>query len=142
MFEPALFGAGGAIINDIALGYTRGYLPASFQSGLGQDALRLAQALGLGWAAQKFIKGRRGEAIAAGMLVVATYQLAKDLLVQTVGSGTFPVLGDYEEVVLSNNPAGGGMMDGYIHGYLPDGSREAMGSYLQGEGAHMGGSEF
>lgn len=146
MVEPALFGAGGALANDILLGYTRGYMPASFQSGLGQDALRLVQGVGLGWLVKKFlIKGSRGDAVAAGILAVATYQLAKDLLVQTVGSGTFPVLGDYEEVTLDNNPAGGGM-GSYINGFLPDGSRQAVGAYvdgyLQGEGSHMGGNEF
>ena len=143
MFEPALYGAGGAVVNDVLLGYTRGYLPTSFQSGLGQDALRLAQALGLGFLAKKFLGGSKGGAVAAGMLTVATYMLAKDLIVQTAGSGTFPVLGDYEEVTLDNTSAG---MGAYVHGFLPDGSRQPMGAYvegyLQGEGEHFTGNEF
>jgi hypothetical protein len=115
---PAAYGAGGAIALDIALGYIP--LPAMLATGYPKHAVRIVGALGIGWLAGKFLKGK-AQAIGQGALTVAVYGLLKDVLVQFAPS--VKGLGDYEEI----------LVDGYMDPAARVGSfNEGVGAYLQG----------
>lgn len=117
---PAVYGAGGALALDVALGYIP--LPAMLQTGYARHATRIVGALGIGWLGRKFL-GSKGAAAGAGALTVAVYGLLKDVAVQAT-AGKVKGLGDYEEI----------QVDGY---YDP---APQIGAYMQsGVGAYMSG---
>ena len=135
---PAAWGAVGGIGLDITLGYVQPYLPAMLQTGYAKHAARIGVALGVGFVARKFLRGR-GSAVAAGALTLAVYGLLKDVMVQFLPG--VKGLGAYEEIVLDDT----GSLGAYLPGtgtYLPDGSRSTvqpgMGAYLSGMHAHEG----
>jgi len=124
---PAAYGAAGAIALDVALGYIP--LPAMLQSGYAKSATKIVGALGIGWLARKFLRGK-GSAVAAGALTVAVYGLMKQVIVQFAPS--VKGLGDYEEIAIDNTAD---QIGAYMSGsnYLPDGSSVAgMGAYMSG----------
>ena len=130
---PAALGAGGAIALDVAIGYLP--IPATFTTGYAKHALRIAGALGIGFVARKFLRGR-GAAVGQGALTVAMYSLFKDVLIQFAPS--VKGLGDYTEVTIDNTADQiGAYMDpaSRLGAYLPDGSRLApgpVGAYMSG----------
>lgn len=122
---PAAYGAAGALALDVALGYIP--LPAMLTTGYARHATRIVGALGIGFLASKFLRGR-SQAIGQGALTVAVYGLLKDVATQTLG-GKVKGLGDYEEITV----------DGYMD------PAPTMGAYLgnstgaeDGVGAYMG----
>ena len=124
---PAAYGAAGAIALDVALGYIP--LPAMLQSGYAKSATKIVGALGIGWLARKFLRGK-GSAVAAGALTVAVYGLMKQVIVQFAPS--VKGVGDYEEIAIDNTAD---QIGAYMSGsnYLPDGSSVAgMGAYMSG----------
>jgi hypothetical protein len=124
---PAVFGAGGALALDVALGYIP--LPAMLKTGYARHATRIVGAIGLGWAARKFL-GSKGAAAGAGALTVAVYGLLKDVAVQAT-AGKVKGLGDYEEVEVSGyyDPAP------QIGAYMPS---PGMGAYMSGVESYSG----
>lgn len=130
---PAAYGAGGAIALDVAMGYIP--LPAMLTTGYPKHATRIVGALGIGWVARKFL-GSKGQAVAAGALTVAMYNLLKDVLVQFAPS--IKGLGDYEEISIDDTAS---QLGAYLPGsplgaYLPDGSSApGMGAYMHGNSA-------
>lgn len=134
---PAAYGAGGAIALDLAIGYLP--LPAMLQTGYPKHATRIVGALGIGWLAQKFLKGK-GTAVAQGALTVALYSLIKDVVVQVAPS--VKGLGDYAEVTM-NTANLGAYMDpaARLGAYLPDGSSAPAGA-APGMGAYLAGEEM
>lgn len=135
---PALYGAGGAIALNIALSYIP--LPAALSTGWARHGVRLVGALGLGWAARKFL-GAKGNAVAAGALTVVVYDILKGVLAQAAPD-LGARLGEYEDVSLSGDegftdPASivsgmgaylTGPMDGPLDGV---GDMSGMGAYLE-----------
>jgi len=146
---PAAYGAGGAIALDVAMGYIP--LPAMFATGYPKHASRIVGALGIGWVAKKFL-GSKGQAVAAGALTVAMYNLLKSVIVQF--APTVKGLGDYEEISIDDTAA---QLGAYLPGsplgaYLPDGSSApGMGAYMNGAetfdvedtaGANLSGMDY
>lgn len=132
---PAAFGAAGGIALDVGMGYLGSYLPAFLTTGYVKHATRIGAALGVGYAAKKFL-GAKGNAVAQGALIVAVYGLLKDVIVQFAPS--VKGLGDYEEITLDTG------MGAYLNGpalgaYLPDGSvAPGMGAYMDAAGVLAG----
>lgn len=124
---PAVYGAGGALVLDVALGYIP--LPPVLQSGYGRHAVRIVGALGIGWAAGKFLRGR-GAAVGQGALTVAVYGLLKDVAGKVLGNKVPGLAGDYEEVDVSGylSPAAG------VSSYM-----EGLSSYMDSAGPVMSG---
>ena len=148
---PAAYGAAGGIALDVALGYIP--LPAMLKSGYPKHATRIVGAMGIGWAARKFL-GSKGAAVGHGALIVAMYGLLKDVIVQFAPQ--VKGLGDYEEISIDNtaDQIGAYMPGAQMGAYLPDGSSApGMGAYLGGDfaqsfdvsdtaGANLGGMEY
>lgn len=116
---PAVYGAGGALALDVALGYIP--LPAMLTTGYARHATRIVGALGIGWLGRKFL-GSKGAAAGSGALTVAVYGLLKDVAVQAT-AGKVKGLGDYEEI----------QVDGYFD------PAPQIGAYMNGVGAYMAG---
>ena len=126
---PAALGASGAIALDVALGYLP--LPEMLKSGYAKHATRIAGALGIGWAARKFL-GPKYHAVGSGALTVAMYMLIKDVIVKF--APTVKGLGDYEEIAIDNTADQIGAYMNGVGAYLPDGSTApGMGAYLAGD---------
>lgn len=83
---PALFGAGGAIVTNIAFGYGSSYLPASLQTGWGAFAVQAAVAIGIGFLAGKFMGRSDGQAVAVGGLTVVAVTALTPVLSSAVPS--------------------------------------------------------
>jgi hypothetical protein len=138
---PAAYGAAGAVALDIALGYIP--LPAMLTTGYAKHATRIVGALGIGWLAGKFLRGK-SQAIGSGALTVAVYGLMKDVLVQFAPN--VKGLGDYEEISVNgyDDPAGtiNAGVGAYLGGssadtYFGDGSLD-----VDGVGAYMAGVDY
>lgn len=77
---PAAIGAGGALGLNILLGYLK-FLPASLQSGYGRAGVQIAGALAVGALGPKVgLPRRTATAIAAGISVIALYDIASNLV--------------------------------------------------------------
>lgn len=127
-------GAAGAVGVNVVLGYLP--IPATLKTGLPSTALKLAGAVGLGWAAGKALGKHRGSQIAAGAITVTLYDLFNSLLKQYAPG--VKTLGEYDTVFGYIDPAT--VVDSGTGAYLPSG----MGAYLQGAdpmGAYLMGEE-
>lgn len=150
---PAAYGAGGAVALNLALSYLP--LPDSLKTGWTRHGVRLLGALGIGFVAEKFVKGKAGQSIASGALVVVMYDIVKAALAQfapEIGSR----LGEFEDVSLSGDdyydPASyigngvSGYLDGDLDGSPGDGDVDNMGAYMEGDldgvGAYMEGGDL
>lgn len=115
-------GAAGGLGLNLALSYIP--LPDALKTGWPRHGVRVVGALALGMLAKRFL-GSKGNAVAAGALTIAVYDIGKQVI-----NGVSPEigarLGEYEDVSLS------GDFD-YIDPATPI---EGMGSYL---GADAGG---
>jgi hypothetical protein len=131
---PAAYGAGGALALDLALGYLP--LPAMLKTGYARHATRIVGALGIGWLAGKFLRGKAA-AVGQGALTVAMYGLLKDVAVQFAPAAISSKLGEYEEITVAGyddpaalyGPGAGAYMNGdemdpgtgaYMNGDVPD----------------------
>lgn len=148
---PALYGAGGAVALNLALSYLP--LPDAVKTGWGRHGVRIVGALGIGWLAHRFVKGKTGDAVAAGALTVVMYDIVKAALAQfapEIGSR----LGEFEDVSLSGDgeyydPASyitDESVSGYLDGSPGDGEVDNMGAYMEGDldgvGAYMEGGDI
>lgn len=115
MLKVAAVGAGGALANDVAFGYVKGYLPAPLTTGYGRAAAKLVSAGLVGFLAGKVLKGK-GTEIAAGAATVVLHEQLTALANQFAPA--LP-LGAYE--------------DNSLLGYD---SAPAVGAYM-GAGAYM-----
>lgn len=133
-FIPALYGAGGALALDVALGYIP--LPDMLKTGYAKHATRIVGALGIGFLASKFLRGRAA-AIGSGALTVAVYGLLKDVAAQVTQGKVKGLVGDYEVVDVAGyyDPAS------QVGAYLTSGQPGAAG-YDSGIGAYMEGAEM
>jgi hypothetical protein len=136
---PAAYGAAGAVALNLGLSYLP--LPDSLKTGWARHGVRLAGAFAVGYAAKKFL-GNKGQAVAAGALTVAMYDLFKEVINMAAPAiGTR--LGEFEDVSLADDgfidpasPVRG--LSAYLQGDMDDQSdgsadgSEAMGAYLQG----------
>ena len=123
---PAALGAAGGLALDVGMGYltNMAWYPNVLRSGAPASLAKIGGALGVGFLAKKFIRGSKGDAIAAGVLTITLYSILKPLLVQALP--TLPGLGDYEEISIDTT-------SDQLGAYLPDGSSAAgMGAYLSG----------
>lgn len=129
---PAAYGAGGALALNLALSYLP--LPDMLKTGWARHGVRLVGAMGLGWAARKFL-GARGNAVAAGALVVVMY----DILKQVIGTAAPEIgarLGEFEDVSLDAidyvDPAS--PISAYLQGD-PDNNNgvDDMGAFMEGD---------
>lgn len=89
---PSVIGGGGALALDVLLGVLP--LPAQFKTGPMAPVVKVAGAIGLGYAAGMVVNKRTAEQIAAGALTVTFYNIAKGLLVR-FGGGKIPGLAEY-----------------------------------------------
>jgi hypothetical protein len=136
---PAAYGAGGALALDLALGYIP--LPAMLKTGYARHATRIVGALGIGWLAGKFLRGK-SQAIGAGALTVAMYGLFKDVALQFAPAAISAKLGEYEEITVQgyDDPAEGTAGVGaYLSGDgYSDEDLGGVGAYMQS----MGGADY
>ncbi len=126
-FVPALYGAGGALALDVALGYIP--LPDMLKTGYVRHATRIVGALGIGFLASKFLRGK-AQAVGQGALTVAVYGLLKDVAAQ-VTAGKVKGLGDYEVVDVSGYYDPASTVGAYLQG------PSDLGDDLNGTGAYM-----
>lgn len=122
--KPAVYGAGGALALDLAMGYIP--LPEMLRTGYARHATRIVGALGVGFLAAKFL-GSKGQDMGRGALTVAMYGLVKDVALKFAPPAIATRLGDYEEV----------SVDGYMD------PAPVLGAYMNGGndlGAYMNGS--
>lgn len=132
---PALYGAGGALVLDVALGYVP--LPAMLKTGYARHATRIVGALGIGWLAGKFLRGKAA-AVGQGALTVAMYGLLKDVVVQFAPAAISSKLGEYEEITVNGYDDPADTMSG-VGAYLSAGAEEVD---LGGVGAYMQGVDY
>lgn len=136
---PSLFGAGGALALDIALGYLP--LPDKLKTGYGRHATRIVGAVGLGWLAQKFLRGK-GAAIGQGALTVALYGLIKDVAVKVLPAGAVKGLGDYEEITVDGYMDNAPVLGSYMGGDSYDGVGSYMGNLDMEVGQDLTGMDY
>lgn len=136
---PAAYGAGGGLALDLALGYIP--LPAVLKTGYARHATRIVGALGIGWLAGKFLRGR-GAAVAQGALTVAMYGLLKDVVVQFAPAAISSKLGEYEEITVNGYEDPAALIDVGTGAYM-NGSAVDMGNTMDiGTGAYMEGVDY
>lgn len=121
----AALGAAGGMALNIALSFLP--LPDVLKTGYMRHATRIAGAIGLGVIARKFL-GAKGNAVAAGALTIAMYDLGKQVL-QTVTPELGSRLGDFEDVTVSDD-------SGF---YDPASVVSGMDAYLEGPLDGVGG---
>jgi hypothetical protein len=135
-------GAVGGLMNDLAYGFGKGYLPVSMQSGMGRHAVKILSSVLIGVAGNFVMRGKGG-AFAVGAATVAIHEALKEQLATMVP--TLP-LGAMDEQPGMLGYSAGEVVDGYdsdtIGEYIGDGM---MGEYLQpggiGDGSD-GGEEY
>lgn len=140
---PALYGAGGALALDVALGYIP--LPAVLQTGYARHGVKIVGALGIGFLASKFLRGK-AQAIGAGALTVAVYGLLKDVAAQ-VTQGKVKGLGDYEVIDVAgyDDPAATVGTGAYLTGGDNTGGLDpgaGVGAYMNGGDMAMAGMDY
>jgi hypothetical protein len=138
---PAAYGAGGALALDLALGYIP--LPDMLKTGYARHGVRIVGALGIGWLASKFLRGR-AQAIGAGALTVAMYGLFKDVALQFAPAAISSKLGEYEEITVEgyDDPAsieqGTAGFGAYLGNATADDDLGGVGAYMEG----VGGADY
>ncbi len=120
--EGAL-GAGGALLNDVAFGYTKGFLPVQLQAGNGRIGVKLAYAVALGMLVNKVASGK-GAAVAVGAATVTLHELGRDLANSFAPS--LP-LGAYEDNAMLGYDSGR-----TFGAYMPGAQ---VGAYMEKQGA-------
>jgi hypothetical protein len=131
---PAAYGAGGALLLDVALGLLP--LPATLKVGPMAPVVKVAGAIGLGMAVGKVAGKRTGDRVAVGALTVTLYNIGKGFL-----RGRIPGLSDGEYM---------GEYIGATPMLLPDGTiGEYIGDDMSGDdlgyiesGMQVGGDEM
>lgn len=140
---PAAWGAGGALALDLALGYIP--LPDMLKTGYARHGVRIAGALGIGWLANKFMRGH-GRAVGAGALTVAMYGLFRDVALQFAPDAIKSRLGEYEEISVAGYDDPAAMVSPGTGAYLNGGTTGddydlgGVGAYLQGQ--EVGGVDY
>jgi hypothetical protein len=81
---PAAIGGAGAVGLDILLAYIP--LPATFQSGWGNYAAKLAGSFGIGYLGGMALGKEKGHLITAGALTVSLYTILRALAQQSLGT--------------------------------------------------------
>jgi hypothetical protein len=141
---PALIGAGGAVLTDVAMAYLP--VPASLQTGWMNILTRAAVAVGVGYVAGMVVGRQTGKEVAAGGLIVVAYSGLKQALAPTLGTSIKGLsgladFGDYRAAIPyageSQLMAGGGMgayMQPRMGAYM---ANPAIGGRFSGLGAYM-----
>lgn len=109
---PAAVGGGGALMVDVLLGVLP--LPATLKTGAMAPLVKVAAAVGLGYAAKMVVSRKTAEQLAAGAITVTLYNVAKGLLVKA-GKGKIPGLSEYVGAypdALFYDAASGGVVNG------------------------------
>jgi hypothetical protein len=133
---PAAYGAGGALALDLALGYIP--LPDMLKTGYARHATRIVGALGIGWLASKFLRGR-GAAVGQGALTVAMYGLFRDVALQFAPAAISARLGEYEEISVAgyDDPTAAISVGtgAYLGNTTEDFDLGGVGAYMEGVGS-------
>lgn len=120
-------GAVGGLLNDLAFGYGKSYLPAVAQTGLPAAGVKILSAVAVGWLGNKVLKGK-GRDLAVGAATVAIHDAAKAQLAQMAPS--LP-LGEYMDSY--GNPSNPSLL-GYNPGQVIDGTvsgdEDGVGEYI------------
>ena len=74
--KSGLIGAAGGLVNDVAFGYVKTYLPAQLQTGLGRSAAKGLLAVLVGIAVNMVLRGK-GRDMAVGAMTVVMHEAAK-----------------------------------------------------------------
>jgi hypothetical protein len=124
---PAAIGATGAIALDVAYGYVAPHLPPMLQSGFLPLLVKIAGALGIGYAASKILGRERAKAVTLGAVTVVAYGGLKPLI-----AGMFPTIkglagyADFVDYSVGRVPSG-------VGAYMAPGS-SAVPQHLRGLG--------
>lgn len=135
---PAAVGGGGALAVDVLLGLLP--LPVAMKTGPMAPIVKVAAAVGLGFAAKTVVSRKMAEQLAAGAITVTLYNVAKAALVKA-GKGKIPGLSEYVGAypdALFYDGASGGVVNGmgeFVSG--PDEAPE-MGEFVDGDDDGMG----
>lgn len=122
---PAGVGALGALGVDVMIGYAAPHLPASLQSGMMLDLVKIAGAVGVGYVAGMVAGRKFGEEAMAGAITVTIYDIVKGYV-----KGAMPSL------PLSGNNFGWVSPAPQIGMYVgDDNSYNGMGMYVSGNEA-------
>lgn len=126
LLKEGAIGAGGALLNDVAYGFGKKFLPDALQSGWGRTGTKLGFAVLLGLVAGKVFPGQ-GRALAAGAATVTLHEAATSLMNQMAPSVP---LGAYEDNLLGyDDPAQ------QMGAYMRSGSQ--VGAYMS-KGSNVG----
>lgn len=140
---PAALGGGGALAVDVLLGLLA--LPVMMKTGPMAPIVKVAAAVGLGFAAQTVVSRKTAEQLAAGAITVTLYNVAKAALVKA-GKGKIPGLSEYVGAypdALFYDGASGGVVNGmgeFVSG--PDESPAMMGMDDDGMGGDDDGMGY
>lgn len=140
---PAVIGAGGAILTDVAMAYLP--IPAALQSGVLNILTRAAVAVGVGYAAGAVAGKQLGKEVAAGGLIVVAYSGLKQALAPTLGANIKGLsgladFGDYRAAIPGPFSAETGAMSG---GGMGAYMNPRLGAYMQPRlGAYMNPAAF
>ncbi|MDE2020668.1 MAG: hypothetical protein KGJ13_10065 [Patescibacteria group bacterium] len=116
---PAGVGALGALGVDLVIGYGTPYMPASLQSGMMLNAVKIAGAVGVGWIAGMIAGKKFGEEAMAGAITVTLYDIVKG----------------YAKSAMPTLP-----LSGYSMGWVsPAPQLSNMGMYVGQDNAYSGG---
>jgi len=109
---PAAIGGGGALAVDVVLGMLP--LSAAMKTGAMAPVVKIAAAVGLGYAAKMVASRKTAEQLAAGAITVTLYNVMKGVLVKA-GKGKIPGLSEYVGAypdALFYDPTTGGVVNG------------------------------
>lgn len=77
---PALIGAAGGVINDVAVGYLSGLLPASLQSGALRIVTKAGTAVGLGMLGERFVAKSTARMATVGALTCVLHDALRGIV--------------------------------------------------------------
>lgn len=110
---PAAFGAGGAIALDVLYGFISPKLPTTFQTGPMTLLVKLAGAIGIGYAASKVLGQGKGRTAALGAATVVSYSFLKSYVAQALPSLNLSGYSDFVDYSVARTPPG-------VGAYLPN----------------------
>jgi hypothetical protein len=130
---PAASGAAGALVLDVVWGYASAqtFMPEGLKQGWGAFAVKMAGALGIGWALEHVLPKPLVRSGVLGAATVITYNALRDQLKNAFpnvkGLGGYA---DYTDYALMSS-------DRNVGAYMPGGA-PGMGAYMPGGGARLG----
>lgn len=123
---PAAVGGAGAVALDVALGYLPASTPDILKTGIGNKALKVAGAIGLGLIAGKVLGKETGKAVGAGALTVVAYGIVREIVQKVAPSVTLSGT-DYADTVYQPSAS---LIGAYMENGVNSFQSAQMGAYM------------